>query len=280
MGRFILCTGVSANIPYQFQLTDTKVYSLEELGYYLYHNIDTVSMDTFSSEFFKWVRYDLNREDLAERWEDILKKSLDIKDIVISILCSTDYFTKQELESLIKTVDMLNGLSAIKKQKMRADNYLKYYDYENATKEYEEIISADESDEFDAKSFGNILHNLAIAHIQQKFYEKAEIELKRAYSLNKSEETIKEYFLLLKLQRKEKVFMQEVLNYNISQEKVQEYLDCLEELYSEAEKSREYKKIVELPKLKEKGKIGDYYYQIDSMIFEWKQNYKRGMEQS
>ena len=280
MGKLILCDGLVAKKPYHFNLTNTNIYSLEELGYYLYHNIYTISVKDFGQEFFQWVQEELKREDLVEKWSDILNKSRDIKDIVISILCSTDYFSKLEVESMVKTIDMINGLSPIGKKKIKADNYLRYENYEHAAKEYEEIIYQDAADEFSAHEFGNILHNLAVAHIQLKALEQAEKELKQAYSLNKNEESLKEYLFLLKLQRKEQDFASEVLNYGLSTEKTEEFKNELEQVLLEAEKDPDYKKISNLSKLKEEGKIGDYYYTIDTMIFNWKQKYKQGMERS
>lgn len=278
MGKFILCTGMPAKEPYCFTLTGTNVYSLEELGYYLYHNIYTVQMEDFDEKMFNWIQYDLNMEEFADKCRDVREKSEDIKDIVVSILCATDYFTKLEVESLTRTMDMLNGLSLIEKRRIKANNYLQYEDYENAIEEYEGIIASKDSSEFSAETFGNILHNLAVAHIQVKAFERAKEELKRAYELNHNEETRKEYFFLLKLQKQEKEFLKEILNYNLSPEEVQAYLAELETVLQEAEEEAEYKKILNLPKLKEAGKVGEYYYTIDTMIFNWKQKYKNGME--
>lgn len=278
MGKFILCTGMPAKEPYYFTLTGIKVYSIEELGYYLYHNIYTVQLEDFSEKLFNWIQYDLNMEEFAEKCRDIREKSDDIKDIVVSILCATDYFTKLELEGLIKTIDKINGLSSIEKQKIKADNFLKYEDYENAITEYESIIASEESSAFSAESFGNILHNLAVAHVQVKAFERAKEEFKRAYELNHNEETKKEFFFLLKLQKQEKEFLKEILNFNLPPEEVQGYLGELEGILQEAEQAAEYKKILNLPKLKDSGKVGEYYYAIDTMIFNWKQKYKNGME--
>ena len=82
MGKFILCAGPLAKEPYHFALTNTDVYSLEELGYYLYHNIYTISLKTFDEPFFRWIELELKRPDLAQKWREICNMSKDIKDIV------------------------------------------------------------------------------------------------------------------------------------------------------------------------------------------------------
>ena len=145
---------------------------------------------------------------------------------------------------------------------------------------YKEIVGSDDARDLTPKEFGNILHNIAIIHVQMHAFERAEREFRQAYSLNQNEESLREYMYLLKLQHKDKQLMQEILEYNLSEETVQTYLADLENILLEAEATKNYKKIIELPALKESGKVGDYYYAIDTMIFKWKQQYKHGMEQA
>ena len=73
--------------------------------------------------------------------------------------------------------------------------------------------------------------------------------------------------------------MQQVLEYDLSEEQVQSFIEGLDAVYEQSEQTKEYKKIMGLPAMKEAGKVGDYYYTIDTMIFQWKQQYKHGMEQ-
>ena len=39
MGKLIFCTGQVTQKPYTFPFSKTKIYSMEELNYYLYNNI-------------------------------------------------------------------------------------------------------------------------------------------------------------------------------------------------------------------------------------------------
>lgn len=279
MGKFILCAGALAKEPLHFVLTDTCVYSLEELEYYLYHNIYTITMDTFDDTFFRWVEVELNRPDLSQKWLSILQEKKDLKELIVSILTSTDYFGKLEIEKIIKIIDCINGLSPIQRRKIEADNCLKYGDFDKALQVYKDILVSDDASVLSAKEYGNIIHNVGVIHAQSRSFERAEREFVRAYSLNQEEESLKEYLWLLLLQSKEKAFLQAVLEYNVSEEKVLEYKEMFQQMLVDAEKTREYRKIKDLPALKDSGKVGDYYYAIDTMIFNWKQQYKHGMEQ-
>lgn len=279
MGKFILCEGQIAKEPFVFVLTGIKVYTLEELGYYIYHNIETIKVEDFDSRFFQWVALELKREDLVNDWKGLLEKKDGLQELVCRILRSTDYFTKLELESFGKSLEQLSTLLPVRKKKLEADQYLKYQEYVQALPLYQEIIVSDDAAQLSAKEFGNVLHNMAVIHVHNKAFELAEKEFIQAYTLNQNEESLRQYFFLLKLQKKEKDFMHGVLDQDLSEEKVKAYIDALQEYSDAAEQTKDYKKIIELPVLKETGKVGEYYYTIDTMIFKWKQQYKRGMEQ-
>lgn len=47
MGKFILCSGKRAKEPYYVNVTDTVLYTIEELCYFLYQNIYLVADDFF-----------------------------------------------------------------------------------------------------------------------------------------------------------------------------------------------------------------------------------------
>lgn len=278
MGKFILCTGVQAKTPFHFTLTNTNIYSMDELCYYLYNNIYTVTEDTFNMELVQWLYEEVEMEVMAVKLQELIQNKNDIKDIVVSILCSTDYYAKEEIEELIVIIDKMNDLTPIGKQKIKADNFLKYKKYPEAALEYESILAQEEASKFKAEEFGNILHNLAIAHIHTLSLQNAAIEFKKAYALNQNEESLKQYLFALKLTKQEKKFADEIAYYEVTPEKASEYSTELEDVLLEAEQLPAYKKVQKLPKLKEDGKVGEYYYSIDTMIFNWKQQYKRRLE--
>ena len=47
MGKLIQCSGCIAKEPYHFRLTKTNVYSIEEVCYYISHNIYMMQEEVF-----------------------------------------------------------------------------------------------------------------------------------------------------------------------------------------------------------------------------------------
>lgn len=277
MGKFILCTGKLAEEPLHFPLTNCDVYSIEELCYYLYENIYTITEETFNRTMVVWLKEQLEMEEMAEKLEQMIEDKNGLKDIVVSILCSADYYTEDEIKDAIEIIDSINNLPLWGRRKMKGDNYLRYRKYTEAAKEYEKILHSKEAAELDVKEYGNILHNLAIAHVHTRTLHSAAQEFKEAYSRNNNEESLKQYLFALKLGKHEKEFAEEVIYYQVSEEQVKSYLKELHSILEEAKNLHIYKEIKKFSKLKEDGKVAEYYDNIETLISKWKKEYREEM---
>ena len=71
MGKFIFCIGNKAKVPYTFRTTGINVYTMEELCYYLYHNIDTLEEDIGDIQLVSWIRTELGMTERAAREKGI-----------------------------------------------------------------------------------------------------------------------------------------------------------------------------------------------------------------
>ena len=97
MGKVILCTGKTARNPYYFLSTGTRVYTIEELCYYIYHNIETVSEELVCPELVAFLRNELGLEERADQLEKLYATHAGIKDIIVLILCSADFYEEKSV---------------------------------------------------------------------------------------------------------------------------------------------------------------------------------------
>lgn len=274
MGKFILCNGKEAKNPYLFRLTNKKVYSIEELCFYLYQNIYVITEDIFNMELVHWLKEEIELFELADALKKMIENRNDLKDIIVTILCSADYYDEKCINSLVEVIDKINNLPKLGRQKMKADNLLRYHKFTEAAIEYEMILQSEEAVTLSCEEYGNILHNLAIAHIHTASLRSAAVEFKEAYVRNQREESLKEYIFALKITKQEEQLKEEIAYFNISNDKMQEYNNELNEKLMEAETSKNYKKILHLPEIKKEGRVAEYYEEIDKMLFQWKEKYK------
>ena len=274
VGKFILCSGEEAKHPYLFRLTNKRIYSIEELCYYLYQNIYVITEDIFNTELLHWLEEEIEMSDLAEELRKMLRNRNGLKDIIVAILCSADYYDEKEINGLVEIMDKINNLPKLGRQKIKADNLLRYHKFTEAAIEYEMILQSEEADQLSCENYGNIMHNLAIAHIHTASLRSAAIEFKEAYSRNRNEESLKEYIFALTLTKEDDQLKQEAEYFGISDDKMLEYMSELKDKLMDAEKTKNYKNVLRLSELKKEGRVTEYYGEIDKMIFQWKEKYK------
>ena len=66
MGKIILCRGQRTDKPYATPQTDIKLYSAEELCYYIYNNIYLIGQDLIDDNLIQFLQ-DAGEGELAAR---------------------------------------------------------------------------------------------------------------------------------------------------------------------------------------------------------------------
>ena len=110
MGKLILCSSPVATEPYRFKISGTAIYSIEELCYYIYSNIYEITIDYFDKELACWLRDELGMDVMADKLDTMFEIGGSLKDIVISILCSCDYYDEDEIKALLGVMNEIENL--------------------------------------------------------------------------------------------------------------------------------------------------------------------------
>jgi len=263
------------NNPYYFEFTDTRIYSIEELCYYIYNNIYIIEKKIFTKELATWIDEELDMYELSKKMNYMIDNDKSLKDIIVTILCSADYYFEEDIKKLIKTIDKIDGLPNILRRKIKADNFLRCRNYALAEKEYTDILSSYEIKNIDVKEQGNILHNLAIVKLYTSSIKSASKKFKEAYLKNENEESLKQYLYSIRLCNDEKEFEDEVHDLSVSKEIIAEVSNVFKKTVSEACNTDKYIQIKRLNNIKKDGRVSEYYDIIDKLVLEWKKDYKR-----
>ncbi|QHQ59547.1 hypothetical protein Ana3638_01000 [Anaerocolumna sedimenticola] len=275
MGKLILCNGKLAEQPYHVKLTDTYLYSIEELCYYIYNNIEVITEDFFNDTLINWIRMVLKLVQGADKLSKLLESKAGLKDYVVCVLCSADYYTETEIKQLLVIMDEWGNLTPIERRKKKADNYIKYRQYTEAVMEYEMILNSPEAASLDSLQYGDLIHNLALAQIYTIGLAAAAEVFKQAYERNHNKESLKQYLCTLILSKQEEKLNQEVLNYGVGEEYLEKIKNELDEYYQEAESSSGYEVIESLFEHKNAGQIVPFYQIAGELINGWKQEFRR-----
>lgn len=274
MGNLIICNGVLAAKPYYHKVTGTSIYSIEELCYYIYNNIDIMNNEFLNESLAKWIDLELKLGDRGKKLLELMDKGANIKDIIVYILCCADYYSESEIKKLIVRMDNFSLLTPFEKKKKTADNYLKYKKYNMALNEYEEILYGKESAQLPSVEYGNLLHNLAIAKLNTKGAYYAAGDFKHAYEGNHNELSLKQYLMALKISKQEEAYVNAVSEYNISKEFIDDINNCLDIDYLELEDSNDMKVIKELMEYKHSENMSRFYETAGEIIYNFKEEFR------
>lgn len=277
MGKLIFCTGQVTQKPYTFPFSKTKIYSMEELNYYLYNNIYLISEDTFQYSLCDWIENELLLPEVADKIRNLLNRRNNLKDVVVSLLCSADYYTEQQIRELIQVMEQIERMPMIKKRKIKADNYLMFGQYAKASSEYEAIVDAKEAAVFSGVEYGDIFHNLAVAKARTISASEAAKYYLLAYRRNQREESLVQYLYALLLSKNTEEFKAACEEFAISKER-QEQLE--EDIFIKelaALETADYESIERLSDLKKEGKVAQYYRELKKTIRQYKDTYRKGI---
>lgn len=269
MSKLILCSGERTKRPYVFGSAGTRIYSIEELCYYLYHNVYLIEEEMFSMDLFEWIETELKLKERAQKLKQLKQQKADIKTIVAVILCSADYYTETEIKGMLRVLDEVIGMPTIKRNCIKANKLLKNKQYKEAAAEYERIINSSDINEITPEEYGDIYHNLAVAKVNVTGLKEASKLFLKAYERNHREDTLKQYLLTLQLTYRDEEYENKIEEYQVIDKmklELEEYRLGIEE---EALHSEYLEKIEKLRQKKTQGRINEFYKEADGLIASW-----------
>ena len=274
MGKIIVCNTKTAQNPYTFLNTKVSVYSYEELCYYLYNNMVLVGEEDVSARLSAWIRRELDLAELADKIDTLLEKHAFVQDIMVEILVYGGYYSSEEVRQFMAECQKLRTLKSYEVEKQRADGYLRYKHYIKAGAIYDEIICYLEKEKQEDEFLGNVYHNKAVALAGNLQLDEAKSCFIQAYSLNKNEESLIEYFCVLAVTVDTATLEKEIKKRGLP-------ANFLEDLMSEVGDSKEdvrelpiYNKVQKAVYNRLHGHIEDYDRRMDTILSELKDEFR------
>ena len=86
MGLVCVCRYDRTKAPLFVEQAGVDLYSLEELSYFLYHNICLVDRHFFDERLVRWLREEAGCKELAERLERGISSGAALKDLVMAVV--------------------------------------------------------------------------------------------------------------------------------------------------------------------------------------------------
>lgn len=274
MGRILLCCGQQSKSAYRFKSTGVGIYSIEELCYYIAHNIDSLDDELLSGELSDFIGKNLGLKECASKLERLSANHAGVKDAVDTIMKYAAYYSDEEIGRIIGEFESLNSMTPLQRKKRIADKMLEKGKNREAMHIYRDLLIEGKNGIPDSVEYGNILHSVAIIHARTGAFATAADEFREAYARNEDMRSLKQYLYALKLSHQEEAFDREITALTENRGFIEQIENELFFVSDTEENTYDYHELKRVKELKEGGKIAEYYKAVDELITRLKNRYR------
>ncbi len=283
MSGYILCQVKRANMPYYIENISTNIYSMEELCFYLYHNIYLLDDTILNEELCFWIRDELGLKRLAQKLYQLLDEEWKIGDFILPIFKEINYLSLTEFRKLNAKIQQLAQEPAVLRQKLKGDYLMEHDKYVNAIRIYQkalhEKISKEEQDRLGGQFIGGVYHNMGCAYARLYQMEEAIACFSKAYDHLRTMASISSYLFALYIDQGEEAFDRKADELGLEPERKASMLEDVKaaaEACYETEEGQAYRQAVSE---KEKGNVEAYHRQLDALLKKMTREYHRSTGQ-
>ncbi len=193
------------------RMSGSRVYTLEELCWYIYQNVYTLSMDLFDEGMLAWMDHITGSHQLSLAIRNYKEGGRTLKEIVRLFLSSVDYLNNSEITTVFNRLAILEKQNPVEHAKIAADNYCKYGHYMAALSMYHHVayqMNHDYEKEATRQFKAAVYHNMGVTYLKLHNMTSAIQCLKEACSLEKSESYLIHYLTALQLSGDKELLME------------------------------------------------------------------------
>lgn len=274
MARVVLCAGKRSRVPLCLHSINRKLYSAEEICYYLYHHATTAEDYVKEDALAEYYERELGLPAVAERLRVLKASEASAKEYAEVIFGATRMYAEEEVAEYIAGMDRLQDMKTWQKQKAKADVYLTHRNYREAMAVYEQLLRNKKENEMPEGAAGNVYHNLAICELHITGAGSAAGHFAEAYEKNRSQESLRSYLLALRLSQKDNEYLTALEQYEVSELMRTEIDGMLFECMVEAGESPEYEELQRVKKLFSEGRLAEYREATRALLETFKRQYR------
>ena len=193
MGNLILCHDRRAVHPYEITRIHGRIFTIEELCYYLCNNLYLIDYTIMNDQLCSWLDEELGMEQLASDLRDVIRLRGSVEKFVITILKASKIYREPEMIRIQNVLEHLKNQKDIERQKYKGDNLLESGEVEEAILVYQAILNQDKDESVDDQFYGGVYAGLGPGYGRLVLYQEAARMYDRAYQLTGDKSLIKPY---------------------------------------------------------------------------------------
>lgn len=270
MGKVIMCTGVLSEEPFVVTGSERKLYSIEEICYYVANNIYGIELGFFDEILLEFIEKKLELPEVSSRLKTLLEKGHGLKDLVTTLLCSCDLYDRDEIVEVIDTLTRISKMENWEKRAHIGYKFLKEGNYLMALKYFRGILREEKISE---KDYGRVLMAMGICMIYTSSYKEAADCFYKAYRHNRNRKILIFALLSLKLGGLEKEFKETAGEISETEPLLKEADEIWNKAYEEAKKGEAVKVLDSLFKISDEK---EREAQVEKVFQKMKREYREG----
>ena len=197
---FDLCSTKVAEHPYYIGSIGTRIYSIEELCFFLHHNLCLIDENVASSQLADWVRDELGLKTLAKKLSDALERpDRDVSYFVLPIFQEIGYLPSGESRRVREELTRVQVQPQEERAKTRADYMVKGGRFQTAVQLYREILENRSEGKLGAAFYASVWNNLGCALARQFCFREAADAFLNGWKAFQSRELMRKYVSTLPL---------------------------------------------------------------------------------
>ena len=271
MGELILCHHSIAANPYYMDELSLNIYSLEEMSYYISHNVYLLNAGFMSNELCRWIGSELSMKELSETLYRMIEENMPLHVFVGHLLSACGYLSTSEIRNTVAVIETFENKSEAECAKMRADRLMEKERVVDAIYEYEELIDGELSMSDELK--GQIWHNLGTAFARLFFFDEAADCYEEAYRFGHKSASLKSLLYALICAGDDEELSRIKVRYQIPD-------DMAENIKATAKRVSQSEEITGFSERLRNLRGGnssqdEYHEQLSRIVDEWKDEYSR-----
>lgn len=193
MGRFLLC-GRTAELPYEVEELDLRLYTIEELCYYIYHNLALISDDFIDERLLHFITDELGLTEIAEKIRRFYISPSDQDATLLMLLREVGYYTETELQDFQNRLVDRRRKNGPERTREKARVLSEKKRYRQAILSYRSLLTGERDGRLSAKFYTGIREETANCCGRLCAFDEAFLLLSEIYDETRSERILKKMY--------------------------------------------------------------------------------------
>lgn len=267
-----LCIGEYASVGYEPEAMGIKVYSLEELVFFIRENAVLLDDGFMDESLGEWLAAECKLQELGEELRKAGRKRVSLKAYIEIILEYAGFYSKAINEQIENIVAENSSLSIYEKKKAKGDALVQKGHYGKAGREYAKLLQMLPEDMTILK--GEIYHGCGVCLAKMFYFKLAGEYFLKAHTLTGKIACYHQYLWTKRLSMSEKEYVDFLREHEEAYEDSVEMEEYLEDLSAQWEHSHNGILLQGIQKEKELRKIAEYQNKLKERVDYLKDAYR------